>query len=51
MPNMSYCRFENTLAALRDCYENIDNDDLSASEAKARDKLIEICRKIVNGEE
>lgn len=50
MPNLSYCRFENTLADLRDCYENIDADNLSASEADARDELIALCREIANGE-
>ena len=27
MANMSYCRFRNTLQAVRDCYENMDNTD------------------------
>jgi len=37
MSNMSYCRFENTLADLRDCYENLD-DNLGENiyEARAR---------------
>lgn len=47
MSNMSYCRFENTLADLRDCYENMDNSkDLSESEQKARLKLIKLCDSI-----
>ena len=37
---MSYCRFENTYNDLRDCYNNIDNTDLSKTEAAARIKLI-----------
>ena len=47
MSNMSYCRFQNTLKDLRDCYENpnVNSDD----EKKAKDELIELCRQI--GEE
>jgi len=47
MANMSYVRFSNTLADLKDCYANMD-EDLSAEEAKARQRLVEICRKIVD---
>ncbi len=36
MGNMSYCRFENTLGDLQDCYDNIDDPDLSESEKRAR---------------
>jgi len=43
MGNMSYCRFENTLDDLRDCYENMDNEHISTIEDKARDKLINLC--------
>ena len=43
MPNMSYCRFDNTLADLRDCYEHMDDDDLSEEEERARQKLITLC--------
>lgn len=44
--NMSYCRFENTVTDLRDCEENI-SENLSKDEHRARLKLIEICRDIV----
>jgi len=47
MSNMSYCRFENTLQDLRDCYDNIDDDDLSETEEQAREELIELCKDIV----
>lgn len=47
MSNMSYCRFENTVADLRDCFEHISDDDLSEREEAARDDLIEICKNIV----
>jgi len=46
MGNMSYCRFENTLRDLRDCYKHI-NDDLEESENEARDSLAHLCKKIV----
>jgi len=51
MSNMSYCRFNNTLADLRDCYENMDvegGDELSAAEEKCREKMIKLCRDIVD---
>ena len=43
MPNMSYCRFQNTLNDLRDCSRNMGNDDLSKSEFNARKQMIELC--------
>ena len=46
MANMSYCRFENTLSDLRDCYRNIDETDLSRTEIAARKQLIELCQLI-----
>lgn len=46
MGNMSYCRFENTLAGLQDCYEHIRDSDLSESESLARHHLIEMCKYI-----
>lgn len=45
MGNMSYCRFENTLSDLRDCYNNLDNN-LSGSEKEYRQQLIELCKSI-----
>ena len=47
MANMSYCRFENTSQDLRDCADNLHDDDLSESEKKARRRLIRIAREIV----
>ena len=46
MGNMSYCRFENTLQDLRDCYEYMDDEDLSESERYARESLIELAATI-----
>jgi len=43
---MSYCRFHNTLADLKDCHEHMDDHDLSAEECKARKWLIKICRRL-----
>lgn len=46
MSNMSYCRFRNTLADLEDCYEHIDDYDLSDEEKEAKKQLIELCTTI-----
>jgi hypothetical protein len=47
MSNMSYCRFENTVADLRDCYQNMDEDlDDSETEKAARASLIRLCKRI-----
>lgn len=48
MANMSYCRFENTLSQLLDCYENMEDPDISKSEHKARLRLYQLCQTIVN---
>ena len=47
MSNMSYCRFKNTLPDLRDCYESWD-DEVSPNEAKARARLLKLCKQIVD---
>lgn len=47
MPNMAYCRFENTADALDDCADHLADDDLSPGEVEARDRLIARCREIV----
>ncbi len=47
MGNMSYCRFENTLPDLRDCYDNMDDEEnLSPEEKRARKRLIQLCSDI-----
>jgi len=51
MANMSYCRFENTLRDLRDCYDNMDNDNLSKLEFYARKQMVEMCINIANQHE
>ena len=47
MPNMSYCRFENTYRDLLDCLDNI-NEQLSKSEAGYRESLVSVCREIID---
>lgn len=47
--NMSYCRFQNTLQDLRDCYYNIEEvEDMSVEEKRARRQLIELCAEIAD---
>jgi len=59
MSNMSYCRFQNTLSDLRDCYramcedgiqEQTDHgaDALSHDEMTARKDLLDLCARITN---
>ena len=51
MANMGYCRFRNTLDDLRDCYDNLDDNDLSEEEAKARRRLVKVCQSVVDDAE
>lgn len=49
--NMAHCRFENTLAALEECDEALNDDlhafeKLSESEKKAALRLFELCSGI-----
>ena len=46
MPNMSYCRFENTYNDLMDCYNNMENVN-SESEKQYRQRLISLCHDII----
>lgn len=48
MGNMSYCRFENTLEDLRDCYEAMGDDIDDKREARCRLKLYDLCRDIIS---
>lgn len=52
MPNMSYCKFQNTADDLEDCFKameenNFDVENLSESERRGYEKLIELCNEIV----
>lgn len=44
---MSYCRFRNTLSALRDCYENI-NEPTNQEELRAREQLLALAQRIID---
>jgi hypothetical protein len=51
MSNMSYCRFQNTLGDLEDCYEALaemddPGADLSPDEYMAFRKLVKLCENI-----
>lgn len=51
MGNMSYCRFENTLSDLKDCYEALGEDpsDLSSGiEKRSRENLLLLCKRIAD---
>lgn len=49
MSNMGYCRFENTLNDLRDCWEHWDDIDKdSEEEHRAQEKMLKLCQRIVN---
>jgi hypothetical protein len=45
MMNMAHCRFTNTLEALRECYEHIE-DAVPAPEDRARQRLLALIRRI-----
>ena len=53
MANMAYCRFQNTLMDLQDCYEEMNEmsdtdslEDLSTEEKRAMEKMIKLCADI-----
>ena len=43
MGNMSYCKFQNTVSDLKNCYESMQDSDLDSYEEKARKKIIDLC--------
>ena len=47
MGNMGYCRFQNTLEDLQECYEHMD-DEVGEEEKRARKQLIKQCKEIVD---
>ena len=49
MTNMPYCRFTNTLEDLRDCYEHMDDEDLSEEEKQSREELLRLCHEMAAG--
>lgn len=40
MPNMSYCRFENTLIDLQDCISALENRDITSNREKNNAKTL-----------
>lgn len=44
--NMDYCKFENTLQDLMQCYQDMDNLNISKEELRYRQKLIDLCIEI-----
>ncbi len=50
MANMSYCRFENTEADLRDCVETLEYDELptSRTERQAVRDMADLCREYLD---
>ena len=51
MPNMSYCRFENTVTDMQDCVNAIeerDTDELSSYEVNALSHFLDLAREITN---
>ena len=47
MSNMSYCRFQNTVNDLEDCYDHFGDEDISKEEFRARQRIFLICKYIV----
>jgi hypothetical protein len=47
MANQSYCRFENTLNDLLDCYSHMTNH-CSDDEKEKRIKLVQLCKDIAD---
>jgi hypothetical protein len=51
MPNMSYCRFENTVTDMQDCINAIEDretDELSNYEVNALSNFLDLAREITN---
>jgi hypothetical protein len=44
--NMSYCRFQNTLLDLQDCYDNLPDGNLSHAEAAAFAQIVALAKDI-----
>lgn len=49
MINMGYCKFENTLYALRECLDHIeDREETSESEIECAKHLYETCKEFID---
>jgi len=55
MPNMSYCRFENTLSALVDCLNALEDEGLntlqSRYEREAAESLVYTAKRFIDAYE
>lgn len=52
MGNMGYCRFQNTVRDLQDCYDNLEDfDDLSPEEERAFRRMYQLCKDFVEDAE
>jgi len=47
MSNMGYCRFQNTINDLEDCYDHFGDEDISKEEFRAKQRMFRICKDIV----
>ena len=50
MPNMSYCRFENTFSDLQDCLNALEDSGtevLSRTEKRKAIGMIDLCRRYI----
>jgi hypothetical protein len=46
---MSYCRFQNTLRDMNDCYDHLNNlDTLEGEEKRAALAMIKLCKAIAS---
>lgn len=51
MPNMSYCRFENTYLDLQDCIDNMHKKCNNDRDERYRKRLLEEIKKLVESGE
>ena len=50
MANMSYCRFQNTLKDLQDCFDALyeeNLEDLSQEELRSAQRMLDLCEQFV----
>jgi len=52
MANMSYCRFQNTLLAMRECFNALQDEGIagieSSDEREAAEALVKLARKFID---
>ena len=48
MANMGYCRFQNTLEFLKDCYEHMQDSLIGDEEEQAREAMFLLCEQIID---